>query len=186
MQIGLDVADAKDNLLAAKITQAEQANKSCGPDFVDLNVGDRVKLSTDNRHRIFMKKGDNRVAKFMARFDGPYEITAKHAECSTFTLHLPNQPNIYNVFHVSELEPWNESDVTLLPSRDLPEPDPIISEDSEEEYYIDQILDERVRRRGKQYLVRFTGYGPKKDLWLPGRNLVDAEALDIWEARSKD
>jgi hypothetical protein len=32
---------------------------------------------------------------------------------------------------------------------------------------IDKIIDQRTRGRGKQFLVRWLGYGPEADLWLP-------------------
>ncbi|KAF8181870.1 hypothetical protein K438DRAFT_2168210 [Mycena galopus ATCC 62051] len=41
----LDVAEAQDNPLTAKMSQAEQANKARGPNH-DLQVGNRVKLTT--------------------------------------------------------------------------------------------------------------------------------------------
>jgi hypothetical protein len=41
----LDVTEAKENLLTAKISQAEQANKKRRVDH-DLRIGDCVKLST--------------------------------------------------------------------------------------------------------------------------------------------
>ena len=43
-----DVADAKDNLMLAKITQLYQGNKNCRDDIV-YKPGDQVMLSTLNR-----------------------------------------------------------------------------------------------------------------------------------------
>ncbi|KAG6822001.1 hypothetical protein H0H92_015734, partial [Tricholoma furcatifolium] len=63
-------------------------------------------------------------------------------------------------------------------------PPPIINEQGEEEFFIDKIIDERVRGRGKQYLVRWKGQSPAYDLWRPGRDLADTEALDVWERRA--
>lgn len=39
----------------------------------------------------------------------------------------------------------------------------------------------RKRGRGKQYLVRWCGYGPEHDLWRPGREMEETIALDVWE-----
>ena len=52
--------------------------------------------------------------------------------------------------------------------------------DGEEEWLVDQILDECVQGKGHQYLVCWCGWGPKEDRWLPGHELADIEALDIW------
>jgi hypothetical protein len=36
-----------------------------------------------------------------------------------------------------------------------------------------------------QYLVRWRGYGPEDDRWLPGWELDDCEALDLWLAQKE-
>jgi hypothetical protein len=68
----------------------------------------------------------------------------------------------------------------LFPSRELARPGPVLSPEGLEEYHVQQIIDSRKRGRGYQYLVRWTGYGPEHDRWLPGRELEDCEALDKW------
>jgi hypothetical protein len=121
----------------------------------------------------------------MPRSDGPYKIIEKHAEFSTYTLDLPNQPNIFPVFHASEIEPFIENDDDKFPSRKNNEPPPVVV-DGEQEYFVDEILDERRRGRGHQDLVRFTGYGPESDLWLPGREVTNCATLDRWLARTME
>jgi len=130
-----------------------------------------------------MQKKDGRVAKFMPRFDGPYTIIDSHAETSNYTLDLPNSPNIFPTFHSSQLQPYVENDSALFPGRELNKPPPIVTLEGKMEYFVEQILDERARGKGKQYLVRWRGYGPESDLWLPGRELVDTEALEDWKNR---
>jgi hypothetical protein len=152
-QLERDVLDAQDNLLAAKITQAEQSNKDRGTD-PDYQIGGRVKLNTKNRRGQYLRAGEGRCAKFMPRFDGPYNIIGVHKECSTVTLDMTSQPGVFPVFHTSEVEPYIENDPILFPNRQLPRPGPITTEDGEEEWEIDEIIDERRRGRGVQYLVR--------------------------------
>ncbi|KAJ7817539.1 hypothetical protein B0H14DRAFT_2842060 [Mycena olivaceomarginata] len=53
----------------------------------------------------------------------------------------------------------------------------------EEGHFIDKIIDERPRGRGKQYLVRFTG---GDEQWLPGRKIANCEALDHWPERLEE
>ncbi|KIM35807.1 hypothetical protein M413DRAFT_39809, partial [Hebeloma cylindrosporum] len=57
-----DIADAKDNLLVAKIAQAHHANEHRNDD-PNYKVGDLVMLSTLNRRREHKQKGQKRVAK---------------------------------------------------------------------------------------------------------------------------
>lgn len=175
-----DVMEAQDNLLAAKASQAAQVNKHRAPELV-LKAGDKVLLSTKHRRRDYMMKGDKRVAKFMPRFDGPYTVVDAHPETSTYTLDLPNSPNIFPTFHASQLKTFHANDALLFPSREFPRPGPVVTEDGQLETFIERIIDEKKVGRGKRYLVRWVGFGADEDEWLPRRDLEDCEALDIWE-----
>jgi len=55
--------------------------------------------------------------------------------------------------------------------------------DGQEEWVIRDIIDEWPRGQGKQYLVRWVGWGNKENRWLLGREIADMEALDLWLAR---
>lgn len=174
-----DVGEAQDNLLRSKVDQAIQANKHRAPDF-DYNVGQRVFLSTKRRVREYLKKDEKRTAKFVVTHDGPYTIIDKNRTHSTYTLDLPPHSNIHPVFHVSELRPCVENDDELFPSRAQATPPSIIFEDGAEEFFIQKILDSRRRGRGRQFLVRWVGFGPEHDEWLPGRELLGTDALQNW------
>ena len=176
--------EAQDNLLHAKISQAMQANKSRGLTF-PFKVGERARLSTLHRRHEYKKVGELRVAKFMPRYDGPYTIIETDNEHSTVTLDLPNTPNAFPTYHSSVVLPYVENDTTLFPGREFSRPPPVMTEDNDEEYYVRDIVDERKRGRGYQYLVRWVGYGPEEDRWIAGSELNDTEALDIWLAKTK-
>lgn len=141
-------------------------------------------LATAHRRRDYMRARDGRVAKFMPRFDGPYEVIKAYPDSSLYTLRLPQNSRLCPSFHASQLRPFHPNDDELFPGRRLSRPGPIITESGSEEYFIERILDERPRGRGKQYLVRWLGYGPDSDLWLPARELADSECLDVWESRA--
>ena len=175
-----DVRDAQDNLLLAKITQSAQANKTRTLTF-PFSIGQRVRLTTKNRRREYKNSDGKRVAKFIARFDGPFKIVALDKENSTVTLDLPNSANFTPTFHTSHVFPAVENNGELFPSRSLQKPTPI-SLNGQEEHFIDHILAERRRGRGHQYLVRWRGEGPEGDTWLPRREVEDCEALDTWLA----
>jgi hypothetical protein len=133
-----DVAEARDNLLQAKITQAHSASASQGPD-PHYNIGDLVMLSTANCRHEYKQKGDKRTAKFFPRWDGPYQITDVHHEASTYTLDIPT--NAYPVYHASKLKTYLTNDPSLFPDRELPQPGPIVTANGLEEFFVDQIID---------------------------------------------
>ncbi len=176
-RIDTDVLEAQDNLLQAKLAQASSANRARGPD-PEYKVGDLVLLATHHRRRAYMQRGDNRVAKFMVRYDGPYTILTANPDTSSYTLELPDSMNIFPTFHASLLKPFHSNDDTLFPSRAHPSPGPIITEDGVEEYEVESIVDHQRRGRGYRFLVRWKGYGPASDTWLPGAHCRDLAALD--------
>jgi hypothetical protein len=184
-QIALDVEEAKDNLLQAKIFQSHYANQHRGAD-PKYAVGDKVMLSTLHRRNEYKKKGEKRVAKFFPRYDGPYTVTDTHPEASTYTLEMPNSPNVFPTFHASELSPHIANDPVLFPGREDQKPPPIVTPDGIEEYFVDEIIDSRRRGRGWQYLVRWVGYGPEHDRWLSRTSLEDCEALDRWLVANRE
>ena len=176
-----NVSEARDNLISAKVTQAFQSNKSRNLSF-PFKTGDKVVLSTVHRRRD-LKAGDpNRVAKFMPRFDGPFIIKSTDERHSTVTLDLPNLPNFFPVFHTSEVKPFLDNDNSLFPSRALIPPEPITI-DGQQEFFIDKIVDERIKKKKTFYRVRWQGEGPEGDKWLPEEELADCEALDDWTTR---
>ena len=183
-RLEMDVLEAQDNLLRAKISQAVQENKHRTLTF-PFTIGSRVRLSTLHRRKEYKTKGEKRVAKFMLRYDGPYTILDVDEDHSTVTLDLPNSPSICPTFHTSEILPYIESNTTLFPSCRFEELNPIITNDGDEEYFVERILDAQRRGRGYQYLVRWRGYGQEHDKWLPGSELQDCEALDLWLASRK-
>lgn len=177
--IGLDVSEAQDNLLTAKINQAEFMNRHRA-DEIPYAVGDKVMLSTQNHRHEYMQKNSGHVAKFMPHWDGPFIVTESNPAKSSYTLDLPNELNRFPVFHTSQLRKHVPNDDDLFPSHKLPKPGPVVTDSSEEEWLIDCILDERVHGRGQQFLVQWKGWGAEEDQWLPGWELADMEALDNW------
>ena len=61
--LNIDIAEAKDNLLEAKIFQAHYTNQKRSPE-IPFQIGDKVMLSTLHRRQEFKRKGEKRAAKF--------------------------------------------------------------------------------------------------------------------------
>jgi len=142
--------DAKDTLLAAKISQAFEANKSRAVSSpFPYAVGDNVLLSTLHRQQEYVSQNGKRAPKFIARFDIPYLVTDTHSSTSTVTLNLPNSPTIFPTFHISLVKPFLPNDDIAYPHRAI---------DELQEFFVESIIDHRTRGRGHQFLVKFQGY----------------------------
>jgi hypothetical protein len=126
-------------------------------------------LNTLNRCREYINGDSSRVAKFLPQFDGPYIMLEAHPTFSTYKLTMPNNPKRFPVFHVMELKHFIPNDPNLFPSRQATCPGPIVSELSEEEWKIEEIIDECRHGRRTQYLVKWSCYSDEENLWLPHR-----------------
>lgn len=108
----LDESEAKDNLLQAKVQQLFYSNMYRGTEI----VYNKVMLSTMNHRTQFKKKNEKRAAIFFPCWDGPYTVLKTHLEASTYMLDIPNQPNIFDVFHAAELKLFVANNLVLFPS----------------------------------------------------------------------
>jgi len=123
-QINMDVAEAKDNLMLAKIFQADQANRKRRPEDV-YKVDDLVLLSTANRRKEYAATGSGRSAKFFPRRDGPYRVVEAFPQTLMYRLEVPNAPpNFCFTFHMSQLKRYVPNNQTLFPRREFPRDGP--------------------------------------------------------------
>ncbi len=74
------------------------------------------------------------------------------ADFSTYTLDIPSS-SAFPTFHASLLRKFVPNDPELFPSHKFSEPGPILTANGLEEHFVDCVVDERKRGRGKQYLV---------------------------------
>ena len=124
--------------------------------------------------------GDSRVAKFMPRFDSPWDIIEAHPDTSSYKLNLPNTTNIFPTFHASQIKPFIPNDDDNFPLRKNAEIPELVLVDGELENYIDRVLDFKKINKKPSYLVHWVGFGPEHDEWLPASMLEDNKALDHW------
>src|SRR5258708_3641083 len=104
------------------------------------------------------------ATKLAPKCYGPFEITREISPVA-YQLHLPIAWTIHNVFHVSLLSPYHETDAHG-PNYLRPPPDLI---EGEEEYEVEKVINHRHtdRARTLQYLVRWIGYPEADNTWEP-------------------
>ena len=178
------IKEARDALAAAKVRQADQANRRRG-DEPTFTKGDRVMVdSSDRRSRYKTRNQDSRAAKLFPRWDGPYEIIDAFPETSTYRLALPPGDKAHPVFHSSKLKIYHENDPEKYAHRELPRPDPI-DIDGGQEWVVEAIVDEKGKGRNKRFLIKWEGYPDSENTWEPAANVEETEAMEIWEERRR-
>lgn len=159
-------------LAAAQERMERTANRHRDP-APKYKIGDSVWLDLRNvRTERPSKKLDCRHAKFQVI-----------AQVGSHAYKLNTPPGVHPVFHAALLRPASSDPFPSQRNDDYQPPAQII--DGEEEYLVERIMDERVKRVGRgtrqEFLVKWTGYSTPT--WTPATNLEDTQALDEWEHR---
>jgi hypothetical protein len=142
-------------------------------DMPDLPIGSKVWLDSKN---ITTTAPSTKLAD---RKLGPFKILRKISTLN-YELELPKTIKIHPVFHVSLLEPYKE---TTIPNRHQ-EPPPPTEVEGEDEYEIEKILDARLWRNQKQYLVKWQGYTDADNTWEPISHLENSpDAITDFHAK---
>src|SRR5258705_2471254 len=91
----------------------------------------------------------------------------------TYSLTLPKQWKIHNIFHACLLTPYNENDIHG-PNETRPPPDLI---NGFEEYEVELIRAHKGNGTRRQYLIKWRNYNSSNNTWEPEANLNNAEEI---------
>ena len=87
---------------------------------------------------------------------GPYPIKEKVSNV-TYRLKLPRTVRLHPMFHVALLAPY------IGDERNAPPPP--VEVEGDKEYGVEKILDGRLWRKQKQYLMKWEGYPDSENTW---------------------
>ena len=126
---------------------------------------DQVWLSTDNLRLPWKSK------KLSEKRIRPY-LVVKMVGTNAVELCLPHSMQIHLVFNISCLKPYKEH----LPGQSTVCPGPMeVTEDREEEYKVEQIVDSCWKGQCLEYLIHWKGYPEEECTWEPAGNLTHAK-----------
>ena len=130
-------------------------------------IGNQVWLSTENLHML------NRASKKLTEeWIGPYEIS--NVMPNAVELKLPKMLHIHLVVNISRVKPY----LGLLPGQPVSHPGLIhVTEDHDEEYEVDAIIDSCIYKGKLQYLVHWKGYNESKRTWELVSNLMNSSKI---------
>lgn len=156
---------ARPALLKTSQLQQQRANCRRTP-APTLRPGQKVWLSSKD---LPLKVESKKLAP---RFIGPFKVIRKVNPVS-YLLLLPKSLRVNPTFHVSRLKPVKYS--PLFPAT-RPPPAPRII-DGQPAYTVRRLLDSRLVRGRRQYLVDWEGFGPQERSWVPARHILDKNLI---------
>ena len=154
----------------ARLEEAAERQKQYADEHrrdLSFAEGDLVYLSTEKLPLAGPRK-------LLPRWFGPCKVEKKIGDLA-YQLKLPQNWRQHNVFHVSRLKPYEESNRFLGRSKVRPPPD---LEYGPDVYEIEEILDRRERKAGRwtvvDYLIKWQGYPMHEATWESKKQLADA------------
>src|SRR6266567_8875663 len=111
--------------------------------------------------------------KLSPRRYGPYPVLEQISPV-TYRIKLPSSLRIKNVFHIDLLTPFQE---TKEHGENYPRLPPELI-DGEEEFEVEEIINDRTFRRKKQYLVKWQGYPMTDNTWVNAQDLNAPRLLE--------
>ena len=141
-------------------------------------------LSTGKGKRAFLTEpGIQPDLKFRQKFVGPFMIQRKLSR-TAYELKLPRTWAAHPVFHVSRLKTWNSGSRVRTTQ---PVTHQRAIRPSEDIYEVQRILDTRMHRGERQYLVHWKGYQYYDATWEPENNLHGAKTLinEFWRRHNQ-
>jgi hypothetical protein len=167
---------ARDALIFAQAKMAIYYDKKHKP--LSLKPGDKAYIELAGTMETGYHLPTTIAHKLSQQRVGPFKV--RHAIGRlAYELEIPPTWKIHPVISVAHLEPYKDDPYNRAPDTMLP--DTIIDDsgESHEEWEAEEIIAERYnkRRKRKEWLVKWKGFGAEQNTWEPAENLTHATEL---------
>ena len=117
---------------------------------------------------------------------GPLPVTKTFYATDNYTVTLPDELNIHDIFHVEHLKPYIPNEDKGFPNRNDTKPGPLPEFEDENRYEVERIVREKGYPRTGEvlYYVKWKGWGHQSNTWEPAEN-IDPEVIEAFYIRTK-
>ncbi len=173
IDINENIRFLKENLDKAKETYKKYADQRRmePPRF---ETGDKVWLLKSINEK-------NKKKKLSSQMMGPFKISKKISDLA-YELDLPKKMRCHPVFHVSLLEPFYEND---FPNRTKRKRINVKLTTDYTEKVPDKIIDSKVKKGKKFYLVSWKNCDNEKNTWIEESQIPDPQLIQEYDRRIK-
>ena len=171
------LVDVQSNLTKAQEYQKKYADQNRRHDTFKLN--DRILLDTSD---ITFTTGSK---KLLDKYIGPYDIIEVISDVA-YKINLPIKFRVHPVFHISKLKRFIGTD--RFPDRvQLDRPAPVMKLGGKDAWYVERIINKRIRAKKVQFLVKWENYPEWESTWEPIENVKHAkDAIYAYEQSTKE
>ena len=152
-----------------KMAEYADRHRSTG---APIHIGDEVLLLREGLSPDVLQGVD---VKLLPRCLGPYTVQdVPDGHRLNYTLELPGSWRVHNTFHRDQLVLYVDPKAAFR-TRMVEPRHRITSTYGNEEYEIEEVINTRIHRRKRQYLVRWKGYAAQHDSWVREDELDNAQ-----------
>lgn len=174
-QMEMNAEQARDAISKAQDAQDHFANINVKERA--FQAGDYVRLSSSHLNPSWLSSAQKSTRKLQPKYYGPYKVLERIGS-KAYKLDLPSTLKIHPVINVEYLLPYHTSPDKFKGRQEVPPP--AVQIDGHEEYFIEEIVNERTWRNKPQFLVKWQGYADDSNTWLPLDEVEDTDAYDKW------
>ena len=191
-QMQQDLSQAKQNI--QEHWQKVLARPSTNKHSPKYKIGDQVMLSTNS---FTAPKDKDTQWKLRPKYYGPFSVVQVYYDDENYKLPpeergppsacklgLPKGWKIHPTFSLDKIKPFPGESKYEHQNAIPPPPTEVV--EGKDEYVVEKILDHKImysrgsRKKEMHWLIRWKGYGPEEDLWIPERNINVGGQNAVW------
>lgn len=178
-EIEKEIEKAKENIIIRQEGQKRTYDKNhdVAP---KLKVNDEVLLK---REGLVWSPEVQRPPQLSLPYIGPFKVKAV-LENDNIELKLPPTLPVHPIFHVSRVKRYIDPATFHKSRKRTTKQPPELDEDGNEVFEIEKLLDVRISKGRREWLIRWKGYGEEDDMWIPEHGMAAKDLMKEFKEKN--